>query len=71
MRAAQLPLHGWLINSLRAAGVPASHRLVDTAACLLERCQQEDGRWPSEDGPDRDVHSTLEAMRALRLCGRW
>ncbi len=62
---------GWLVNSLCIAGVPSSHPLVDAAASLLELCQQGDGRWASEDGPDYDVHSTLEAMRALRLCGRW
>lgn len=62
---------GWLVNSLLIAGVPSSHPLVDAAASQLEQCQQADGRWASEDGPDYDVHSTLEALRALRLCGRW
>ena len=61
----------WLITALCAAGVPASHRLISTAAELLTQQQSPDGRWPSEDGPDRDVHSTLESMRALRLCGRF
>jgi hypothetical protein len=61
----------WLITALCAAGVPASHRLISTAAGLLTQHQSPDGRWPSEDGSDRDVHSTLESMRALRLCGRF
>ena len=41
-----------------------------TAPALVP-AQSPDGRWPSEDGPERDAHSTLEALRALRLCGRW
>ena len=60
----------WMIVALRSAGVPASHSLVTKAASFLERGQGQDGHWSSEDGPPRDVHSTLEAMRALRLCGR-
>lgn len=61
----------WLITTLCVAGVPAGHRLVGTAAELLVQNQGLDGRWPSEDGPDQDVHSTLESMHALRLCGRF
>lgn len=60
----------WLITTLCAAGVTTKHHLVDKAASLLEQSQHGDGRWPSEDGPSQDVHSTLEAIRALRLCGR-
>jgi tagatose 1,6-diphosphate aldolase len=36
----------------------------------LEQRQSPDGRWASEDGTEWDVHSTLEALWALRLCGR-
>jgi hypothetical protein len=61
----------WLITTLLDARVPASHTVVDTAASLLEQCQDHDGRWPSEDGSEWDVHATLEALRALRLCGRF
>lgn len=60
----------WLITTLRAAGVPPQQPLVNTAIALLAQSQQDDGRWPSEDGPSQDVHSTLEALRALWLCGR-
>ncbi|MBN1148284.1 MAG: terpene cyclase/mutase family protein [Anaerolineales bacterium] len=60
----------WLITTVRAAGVAPSHPLVDKAASLLEQSQENDGRWPSEDGSTHDVHSTLEALRALWLCGR-
>jgi hypothetical protein len=60
----------WLITTVCAAGSPPSHPLVDKAASLLTQSQQDDGRWPSEDGPSQDVHSTLEALRTLWLCGR-
>jgi hypothetical protein len=53
----------WLIITLRCAGVPAHHTLVDQAASLLEQNQHQDGRWPSEDGADWDVHATLKALR--------
>jgi hypothetical protein len=59
----------WLVTALRLAGAPANHPTVEKAASLLERTQQPDGRWQSEDGPSRDVHATLEALQALRLCG--
>jgi hypothetical protein len=29
-----------------------------------------DGRWSSQDGPQRDVHTTMEALRVLALCHR-
>jgi len=60
----------WLITTMCAAGVPISHHLVDKAVSLLEQSQQDDGYWESEDGPSQNVHSTLEAIRALWLCGR-
>jgi hypothetical protein len=60
----------WLIITLRSVSVPACHTLVDQAASLLEQRQHQDGRWPSEDGADWDVHATLEALHALQLCGR-
>jgi hypothetical protein len=60
----------WLIITLCAAGLAFPHPLLEKAAAMLEASQADDGRWPSEDGPDRDVHATLEALRALRLCGR-
>jgi len=61
----------WLITTMCAAGVPASHQLVDNAARLLEQSQNADGYWESEDGSNQNVHATLEALRALRLCRRW
>jgi hypothetical protein len=61
----------WLIVTLLRAGVPSDHALVRGAVSFLEDSQGSDGRWRSEDGPGWDVHSTVEALRALRLCGRF
>ena len=60
----------WLITTLGSTGVPASNYLVEEAANLLEQNQHEDGYWESEDGPGSNVHTTVEAFRALWLCGR-
>ncbi|MBV9279673.1 MAG: terpene cyclase/mutase family protein [Chloroflexi bacterium] len=61
---------GWLVSALHRAGVPMDDRLLTRAAERLVQEQQPDGRWVSEDGPGRDVHATLEALRALRLLNR-
>ncbi|HZR44131.1 MAG TPA: prenyltransferase/squalene oxidase repeat-containing protein [Ktedonobacteraceae bacterium] len=58
----------WLITSLCAVGVPITHPLINRAAGLLAERQNANGCWPSEDGPDWNVHTTLEALRALRIC---
>jgi hypothetical protein len=60
----------WLITTLFAAGVPPKHPLVEEAAVILEQQQKHDGYWKSDDGTSQNVHSTLEAIRALSLCGR-
>jgi len=60
----------WLLSTLLLAGLPADHLLIEDAASRLEQQQGSDGRWASEDGPARDVHTTLEAVRVLRLCHR-
>lgn len=61
----------WIITTFALAGVPATDTLMVEAARRLAESQAEDGRWRSEEGPERDGHVTLEALRALRLCGRW
>ena len=60
----------WLVTCLAASGVPAHHPTVRSAVQRLGPLQQPDGRWSSDDGPARDVHTTLEALRALRWFGR-
>lgn len=61
----------WIVTTFALAGVPATDSLMTAAADRLAGMQAADGRWQSEDGPARDGHVTLEALRALRLCGRW
>jgi hypothetical protein len=60
----------WLLTTLFAGGRRIAHPLVDHALDILEHSQQDDGRWVDEDGPDQDVHTTLEALRALCMSGR-
>jgi hypothetical protein len=60
----------WLITCLRTVEVPADQPAIMKALSLLEACQRADGVWTSEDGPAADAHTTLEALRALHLCGR-
>lgn len=56
---------GWLVVTLQKAGLPIDHPLLEQATDRLGAEQQPDGRWLSEDGPERDVHATLEALCAL------
>ena len=60
----------WLITSLRAAGLPAGHPLLITAAAKLRDGQQQDGSWRAEEMPGDRARSTLEALHALMLCGQ-
>jgi hypothetical protein len=59
----------WMVTALRIAGLPAEDALIQIALPNLEPSQQEDGSWASDDGPDFDVHTTLETLYALKLCG--
>ncbi len=61
----------WLLSTLLLAGTPPSEFMIKQAASLLEHLQEQDGRWSSEDGPEQDVHVTLEALHVLRLCNRF
>lgn len=55
----------WLLSTLRVAGAAPTNALAQAAVSQLATQQRLDGGWPSEDGPDREAHVTLEAMRAL------
>lgn len=57
----------WLTVTLRLANWPATTPLIVQAASLLKQQQQPTGNWQSEDGPEQDVHATLEALRAFTL----
>lgn len=55
----------WMMGSLLGAGLERHHVLLVQTATRLLTTQEQDGRWRSADGPDHDVHVTLEAIRAL------
>ena len=59
----------WLLVTLLPVGVPRAAPIIASALEYLREAQQPDGRWISEDGPQRDVHATLEALRGLKLAG--
>lgn len=61
----------WLLSTLLLAGTPTSEFIIMQAASLLEQKQEQGGRWSSEDGSERDVHATLEALYVLHLCKRF
>jgi hypothetical protein len=61
----------WMITTLGLGGLPAGDARLKQAADRLAELQRPDGRWASEDGPERDVHASLEALRALRLAGKF
>lgn len=61
----------WMSTSLRQAGIPPDEAPYEAAASRLEELQEADGRWRSADGPPFDLHTTLEALQALKLEGRW
>lgn len=60
----------WLLVAFETAGFPAHDPFVVLAAEHLAKSQQSDGHWVSGDGPEQDVHSTLEAIRALKYAGQ-
>jgi hypothetical protein len=66
-RLSELPASSlaWLSVALRISGLPPGQPLLEEASARLVQLQEPDGRWPSEDGPFFDVHTTLEAIRTL------
>lgn len=56
----------WMISSLRGMGISDQHPLIEQSMVQLLTKQEPDGRFPSDDGSDQDVHVTLEAIRALQ-----
>lgn len=53
----------WALATL--AGLETTDVLMVTMKQRLDELQQPDGRWVSDDGPEGDVHTTLEALRVL------
>jgi hypothetical protein len=56
----------WMASVLRRVGVSADDWLMVAARKRLTETQRTDGGWPSDDGPNFDVHATLAAIRAVR-----
>jgi hypothetical protein len=55
----------WMINCLCVMGVAPHSPVIADSLSKLDVLQQDDGRWPSEDGDGQDVHTTLETLRAI------
>ena len=61
----------WMINALISAGMKPSTVLIYEAAKRLEKQQNQFGTWSGENDDARDMNTTIEALRALRLVGRY
>jgi hypothetical protein len=60
----------WMIIALRQGGVAAEHETVGAALDRLLELRDPAGHWPTDEGADNAAHVTIEAIRALQLCGR-
>lgn len=60
----------WLVVALREGGVPAADAAVVAALDRLLAWRDPAGHWPSDEGIENSVHVTIEALKALQLCGR-
>ncbi len=59
----------WMTTALLIAGVSREDEVIQKAAERLAGHQKQEGHWSSEDGPDFDVHTTLESMRVFLWLG--
>lgn len=55
----------WMINGLSVMGVAPHSPLITDALIKLVSLQHANGHWSNEDGDEKDVHTTLEALRAI------
>jgi hypothetical protein len=55
-----------MASSLRRVGIATDEWTMIAARKRLTETQRTDGGWPSDDGDQFDVHSTLSAIRAIR-----
>ena len=61
----------WMIGAFGLAGLPANHALMYSAAIRLNKMQDPTGPWRGQEGDkNNDVHVTIEAVRALKMCNR-
>jgi hypothetical protein len=55
-----------MFSALRRIGMSTEDWLLSAARKRLSETQRSDGGWPSDDGDQFNVHTTLAAIRALR-----
>jgi squalene cyclase len=55
----------WLINTLIASGVDRDEKIIKCSINRLINQINENGSWSSDDGSWKDIHTTLEAIRAI------
>jgi len=60
----------WMIIALREGGVAAADAAISGALDRLLALRLPEGHWPSDEGIENSVHVTIEALKALQLCGR-
>jgi hypothetical protein len=60
----------WLILALREGGVPAEDETVRAALDRLAELRDPAGHWPSDEEADNASHVTIEAIKALKVCGQ-
>jgi len=57
----------WLSAAFRRVGISADDFVLAAARKRLAETQRSDGGWSSDDGDAFDVHTTLMALRGMRL----
>lgn len=60
----------WMVVALREGGVPTAEAAIVAALDRLLALREPGGNWPSDEGIENSVHVTIEALKALQLCGR-
>jgi hypothetical protein len=62
----------WMIIAFGIAGLPGNHALMYSAAIRLNKLQDPTGPWRGDEATiaGNDVHVTIEALRALKMCNR-
>lgn len=65
------PFLCWYLECLDTAGIPRGHRLVRKCLNRLLFLQDKDGGWKSADGRRYDVSTTINALKFLKLYGKW
>ena len=59
----------WLINTLIVSEVSCEEEVIVKSIARLIDLKKSDGSWSSDDGPWKDIHTTIESIRALRYVG--